>query len=218
MELKLSELDNVNTMNPYEKFDYNSYQQDGLNYWEKSEKKNLETKTKKKKVTFNDILSNMNLVVNKQGVLQFMGPGQQEAQQQQQQPIYQPMYNQEQPVYNQNNIRQVQYQGSQQMNSIPQQNINPEPVDPALKHSYIYNKYFKDYADPNAQKQGPRVPKTIQEYHQMLLDDKIKEIQHKKRVEQIKSKKILFTPAQGAQFNPRNIQASKNNLRSMSFR
>ena len=32
------------------------------------------------------------------------------------------------------------------------------------------------------------------------------------------SKKILFTPAQGAQFNPRNIQASKNNLRSMSFR
>ena len=73
MELNLSELDNTNTMNPYESFDYNSYQQNsGENYWEKP--KEEESEFKKKKVSFNDILSNMNLVVNKQGVLQFMVP------------------------------------------------------------------------------------------------------------------------------------------------
>ena len=74
MELNLTGLDNVNTMNPYDKFDYDSYNQD--NYWEKQQNKEMETK--KKKVSFNDILTNMNLVVNKEGVLQFMKPIQRE--------------------------------------------------------------------------------------------------------------------------------------------
>ena len=48
MELNLSEID---TMNPYDTFDYNSYQQDnGDNYWEKP--KTQESQTKKKKVSF----------------------------------------------------------------------------------------------------------------------------------------------------------------------
>ena len=77
MELKLSELDNVNTQNQYDRFDYNSYQQqNGENYWEKPTTQ--ETQIKKKKVSFNDILSNMSLVVNNQGVLQFMAPNQEQ--------------------------------------------------------------------------------------------------------------------------------------------
>ena len=48
MELNLSELDNSNTMNPYDTFDYKTYEQDSdLNYWEKPKVK--ETLTKKKK-------------------------------------------------------------------------------------------------------------------------------------------------------------------------
>lgn len=230
MELNLSELDNVNTMNPYEKFDHNLYEQNGLNYWENPNQKNKETKNKetkniKKKVSFNDILSNMNLVVNQDGVLQFMAPKQeQDLMYNQQQPIYQePMYKpmyQQQPMYqkqptNNLNVKKVKYEQGHQ--NLPQQNINPEPLDPAVKHSYIYNKYFKDYIDPNANKPSPRVPKTIEEYKRMILEDRIKAIQQKQRIDQIKSKKMFFVSTPGASYNPRNIQASKNNLRSMNF-
>ena len=154
----------------------------------------------------------MNLVVNQQGVLQFMGPKQEE----------EFMYNQQQPVYNSTqqhaynpNIKKVQYQEEYH---VPQQNKNSLPLDPALKHSYIYNKYFKDYSDAGDNKPNPRVPKTIEEYKQMLLNDRIIAIQQKKRIEQIKSKKMLFVVANGVHSNPRNMQATKNNLRSMSFR
>jgi hypothetical protein len=208
MELNITELDNVNTMNPYDTFDYNKFeQQNSANYWENSVKP--ETKEKRKKVSFNDILSNMNLVVNKQGVLQFMVPNQEEILQQ----------NTYQPQYNPNEFSQYsQYQNSEIAPQKQPNRPNQEPLDPSVKHSYIYNKYFKDYADPNAQKPGPRVPKTIEEYHQMLLEDKIKAIEHKKRIDQIKSTKLLFTNTPGSGSNPRNMVASKNNLRMMSFR
>jgi len=214
MELNITELDNVNTMNPYDTFDYNKFeQQNSANYWENSVKP--ETKEKRKKVSFNDILSNMNLVVNKQGVLQFMVPNQEEISQQNE---YQPQHNTNYQ-YNPHEFSQH----SQNLNAriTPQKQPNrpnQEPLDQSVKHSYIYNKYFKDYADPNAQKPGPRVPKTIEEYHQMLLEDKIKAIEHKKRIEQIKSTKLLFTAAPGSGSNPRNMVSSKNNLRMMNFR
>ncbi len=193
MEINFSNLD---TRNPYDTFDYNSYEtQNNNNYWEQNLKKEtVESKPKKKKVSFDDILSNMNLVVNNQGILQYMMPIQQDNQ-------YTQDYNQTQYQYNPNEL-----------------NRKIEPIDPSVKHSYIYNKYFKDYNDQTGQKSGPRVPKTIEEYKQMLLDDKIKTIKHKMMVEQVKSKKMFFTSVPGATSNPRNIQATKNNLRSMNFK
>jgi hypothetical protein len=206
MELNITELDNLNTMNPYDTFNYDTFdKQNTPNYWENTTKN--ENPEKKKKVSFNDILSNMNLVVNNKGVLQFMAPNQQEI----------PQQNNFVPEYNQN----YQYnpnEFSQQNQRIIPQKQNLEPVDPSVKHSYIYNKYFKDYSDPNAKKPEPRVPKTIEEYHQMLLEDKIKAIEHKKRVSQIKSTKMLYTTTPGSNSNPRNMVASKNNLRMMNFR
>lgn len=203
MELNFSELDKVNTMNPYETFDSESYnRQNEINYWEKSQQKN---EVKKKKVSFNDILSNMNLVVNNQGVLQFMTPNFKKNEDiDNNQQNYNNQYDSYQNNLNQNNLSQ-------------NKRIN-EPIDQSIKHSYIYNKYFKDYANSNNEIPVPRVPKTIEEYHQMLLDDKIKAIQHKQRIEQIKSKKMLFTTNPGMTLNPKNIQASKNNLHRMSFR
>jgi hypothetical protein len=234
MELNLTELDNINTMNPYDNFDYNSYNQD--NYWDKQQSQ--ETQSKKKKVSFNDILSNMNLVVNKEGVLQFMTPIKNENPMKPQQNQYQQnQYQQNQ--YQQNQYQQNQYQQNQNQQNKYQQNQNQqnkyqqnqnqqnqnqqnqkknEPLDPNVKHSYIYNKYFKDYVNTNVEKQGPRVPKTIEEYQKMLLEDKIKAIQHKKMVEQVKSKKMLFTTTPDMSLNPKNIQASKNNLRMMNFK
>jgi len=208
MELNLSEMD---TMNPYDTFDYKSYQQNGENYWEKP--KIQETQTKKKKVSFNDILSNMNLVVNKEGVLQFMAPTKEFISQEQNYSSQNNNYN-----YNPNQFDQPNQFNQQPNFRQPPQINNSEPLDPSVKHSYIYNKYFKDYADPNIEKPMVRVPKTMEEYYQMLLDDKKKALEHKLRMEQIKSKKLLFTaPEGGIGVNPRNIVPTKNNLRSMSF-
>jgi hypothetical protein len=218
MELNLSEL---NTMNPYETFDYNSYeQQNGMNYWERPK---VEEKEKRKKVSFDDILSNMNLVVNKQGVLQYMMPNQTET------------YNQEYN-YNTNEFRQQGQQGQkvQQIQQLQGQQTQKalqshyekqvqyekqtQPIDQSVKHSYIYNKYFKDYVNPNAGQQQPRVPKTIEEYHQMLREERMKFLQHRKMIEQVKSTKMMFTSSPNASLDPRNINASKNNLRMMNFR
>jgi len=196
MELNITEYDNVNTINNYD-------HENPINYWEKSIK--TESKEKRKKVSFNDILSNMNLVVNNQGVLQFMVPKQED--------------NSQQNQYNPNNFYQsTQYQTP---NFNPrQQNIRQreEPLEPSIKHSSIYNKYFKDYIDPNMPKLVPkRVPKTLQEYHRMLLEYKIKAIEDKKRIEQIKSTKLMFTSSPESGSNPRNVVASNNNLRRLNF-
>ena len=144
MELNFTEISN--TQNPYENYDsydnssfqnqyqnqnqyqyqnQNQYQEqeqniDSQKYWEQNLTQNKNLQQKKKKVSFTDILNNMNLVVNNQGVLQFMAPVSQVEEQQ---------YSQQQ-----------QYQ-------------TQEPLDPSVKHSFIYNKYFKDYKDVTAQKE-----------------------------------------------------------------
>lgn len=200
MEINFTELNSC---------DNNSYQQNGDNYWEKP--KVEEKQTRRKKVSFNDILSNMNLVVNNQGVLQFMAPNPNEQPQQYQDSPQQQQYqgSLQQQQYYQDSPQQQYYQDSQQ-------NKGSQPIlDQSVKHSYIYNKYFKDYGRENSEKVEPRVPKTIQEYHQMLLEDKIKKNQHRKMIEQVKSKKMIFISDPGS---TRNIQVSTNNLRMMNFR
>jgi hypothetical protein len=206
MELNFSELDNMNNQNPYEKINENDYGVDNNSekYWEQA-KIQKEQQTKKKKVSFNDILSNMNLVVNKKGVLQFM---------QQTQPIMEPQqqdYQYEEQYYQQQQHvpQQRQYAQSQQ-----------KPIEPSVKHSYIYNKYFKDYADVSTPAPEKKVPKTIEEYNKMVYEDRIKRIEERKRIAEIKSTKLMFTTTPDnhiGQSNPRNVQASKNTLRKMSF-
>lgn len=209
MEFKVTELDEGDNSHA---FNY-----EAGNYWENNAS---QTPVKKKKVTFTDILSNMNLVVNENGVLQYMRMNEPPTSQPSSHPSpqYQPPQRDTREIhYNYNyNYNPNEFETGPSTNANSQ--YNQQPIDPSVKHSYIYNKYFKDYNDPNAVKPGPRVPKTIQEYRQMILEDRIKAIQHKKRMEQIKSKKLLFTSVPGAQSNPRNMTASKNSLRSMNFR
>jgi hypothetical protein len=178
MELKFEEVNNLGNQNNLNYEAMNSTGQ--IKYWEQPK---IE---RKKKVTFDDILNNMNLVVTQDGVLQHMRP-----------------ISQEQNQYNQSYEIQPQYQ--------QQPSFKNEQIDPSVKHSYIYNKYFKGYSDENLQPIGPRRPKSIEELKQMLREDKIKEIQQKIRLSQIKSKKMLFTNING-------IHPTKNNLRVMSFK
>ena len=177
-----------------------------LQYWEKNklpESQSKFVKSKKKKVSFDDILSNMNLVVNQNGILQHMSSNPEPVS-----ILKNTDISQQSVPYSKNNINYNQ-------GNIPIQVQKQEPIDPNVKHSYIYNKYFKDYHDVNAHVPLIRVPKTIEEYKQMLLEDKLKSIEQRNRIAQIKSKKLLFTNNVSTQ---RGIPVSNNNnLRNMKF-
>ncbi len=201
MDITFTEYDSNTNLN--QEFNYE-------NYWEQPKAE------KKKKVSFNDILSNMNLVVGKNGVLQQM---------QHQQPIEQ-QYTPEQYVPQQYVPQQYDYEYLPQQN-IPQQQYNQyipqkeQPINPSVKHSYIYNKYFKDYNDNFQQEPEVLVPKTIEEYRQMVQEQRKKILEERIRISQIKSTKLMFTTNQGYNVNnnrPTTIQPTKNNLRSMNFR
>jgi len=110
--------------------------------------------------------------------------------------------------------------GQEQQEQHQQQPIKGKPLEPQVKNSHIYNKYFKDYKDPNAEYvQEVKVPQTIEEYNRMLLEDRIKRIQERNRVAQIKSTKLLFESNNNGFINNGNskIGATKNNLRMMNF-
>lgn len=206
MNIHFSELDT----NEQQNLDYDAYD-NPEKYWDQA------PTIKKKKVSFDDILSNMNLVVNQKGVLQFMQPVQNE-EYYLQQPQYQqppPQYQQPQPQYQQPYQEYVAQQLAQRQQQPPMQAYQQPPIDPSLKNSFLYNKYFKDYKDVATYEPQIRVPKTMEEYKQMLLEDKIKELQQKKRIAEIKSTKLMFTTNVPDQSNI--IRPTRNNLRSMNF-
>jgi hypothetical protein len=146
-------------------------------YWEN----NVVEVKKKKKVTYDDILTSLNLVVAPNGVLQYM--------------------NAKPNTLNDDNNQQ-QYAPQ----SILKNPVTQEKIQPQVKHSYIYNKYFKSYKDVNVTVEEPRKPMTREEYQKMVIDDLIKKRIAQKRVAQIKSKQMAFTN------NNQPIYASRNNL------
>jgi len=214
MNITYSELNDMN-QNPYQNFNYNpniseinnsetknynkseSQNNNSEKYWENPQKQ-INNQSKKKKVSFDDILSNMNIVVNQNGVLQFMQPS----------PALQ------EQIYPNQEYQQPYQQPYQEYVAQQVEKNKQQPLDPAVKNSFLYNKYFKDYKDTTSYKPEVRVPKTMEEYKQMLLEDRIKSIEQKKRISEIKSKKLFFTSNIG---NQGAIQSTKNNLRNMSF-
>ena len=218
MDLNFSELDNIDTINTGAETN---------NYWEQQSKPPAAPQ-KRKKVSFDDILSNMNLVVNKTGVLQRMVPmnnpndeyPQQQQQHQQQYPQHQQQYSQHQQQYSQQHQQQYpqqQQQYYQEYTEQPPNRVNvkkQEPLDPSLKHSYIYNKYFKDYQDATPQAPEVKTPKTKEEYFRMIHEERLRRIQEAHRISQIKSRKLMFTANNTYQ---ENIRTSANKLHKMSF-
>ena len=194
MELKFNEIEEIDS-NYNDDNEKNNLTQP--KYWETQPNQN--NIKRKKRVSFDDILSNMNLVVNKEGVLQTMVPR------------YEEQYVAEN-YYNTNN--NIQY------NIQPEK--NKEPLHPVVKHSYIFNKYFKDYKDTfDVSRPQPKVPKTLEEYKKMVLEERIRQINERKRIAQIKPKNLLFISNPNTSQNLNHvpcIRASKNNLRSMNFK
>lgn len=194
MDLTFSEIDNNDGGFPNESYaNMNSDR-----YWEAPPTPvQPAVKPEKKRVSFDDIMRNMNLVVSKTGVLQSIRPQEQQLlDQQQYPPQHQQQYLQQQP----NPAVQVQKQN---------------PLDPSVKHSYIYNKYFKDYQCAAPAEPEIKVPKTKEEYFRMVAEERKRQIEEKIRISQIKSTKLMFTTNAGPQGT---VQASRNTLRKLSFR
>ena len=152
-----------------------------VNYWSNANTDttiNTNTVNKKPKVSYDDILSSLNMVVSN-GVLQFAKPTNSPSQQ----------YIEEKP--------QQQKQQKQQ-----QQKKTVTIAEPRFlpQNDYITNKYFKNYQQQDQNVEERRIPKTKEEYRQMLIEDYIKRQEAQRRISQIKSRKLLF--------DTRNIQIS----------
>ena len=89
-----------------------------------------------------------------------------------------------QPNYQGNEVNQIQNQNKIQPNY--------QSLDPRIKNSPIYNKYFKNYKDPNEVKL-PEKPLTPQELRIKIIKHNIEVQQAKKRLAQIKSKKMFYS-------------------------
>jgi hypothetical protein len=210
MDLNFSELDNIDTINAAG---------EPNNYWEKQSKPATAPK-KKKKISFDDILSNMNLVVNKTGVLQSMAlvnNTQNEEYPQHQQQQYPQHQQQQYPQHQQQQYPQHQQQYYQEYNEQPPNKTivkKQDPLDPSLKHSYIFNKYFKDYQDAAPPAPEVKTPKTKEEYFRMIHEERLRRIQEAQRISQIKSRKLMFTANNTYQ---ENIRTTANKLHKMNF-
>jgi len=137
---------------------------------------------KKPKVTYDDILNSLNLKVNN-GKLEYI----------QQQTIPNTHYDQFKTCYKKQCLKQQQ---------LPSEN----------KNSYIYNKYFKDYNDPTiGEQEQESIYITPQEYKKRVILEIIRRREERKRISEIKSKKLLF--ARNNMAAPTN--ASPNNLNKL---
>ena len=162
MELSFSEIDengdNINVND--ESITNRTY-----NYWEQPNMVK-EAGHKNKRVTFDNILTNMNLVVNSSGVLQSMTSLNSQQ--------HDDQYQTQQDYINQTTNSDIKVK-------------KREPLDPSVKKSFIYNKYFKDYQDAVPVAPKILVPKTKEEYYQMLRDERTRRVQEQYRISQIKS-------------------------------
>ena len=134
-----------------------------------NEKNTHNTNTKKPKISYQDILSSMGTVVIN-GKLEFVRKNNNNNLQQ----------NSEFTPENSNN-----QQKKVVVNNLPQQ-IN--------KNSYIYNKHFKNYKEPQLAQyiEEPIVPMTKKEFARQLIVNRINDINQRNRIAEIKSTKLMF--------------------------
>ena len=134
-----------------------------------NEKNIHKTNVKKPKISYQDILSSMGTVVIN-GKLEFERKNNNNNLQQ----------NSEFTTENSNKQHKKVV-----VNNLPQQ-IN--------KNSYIYNKHFKNYKEPQITQyiEEPIVPMTKKEFARQLIINRINDINERNRIAEIKSTKLMF--------------------------
>ena len=173
------------------------------NYWETP----IHTTVEKKTMTYDDILSSLNLVVSSDGVLKKMSSKNINSGDffNSNSNNIQPSSGNIQPTSGNHESRESNGFRPAQFRPPSSQNKKvkiDKRIDPGLKNSAIYNKYFKGYKDI-ADDIVPRRPLTQQELKKQLIEERIMALYQKKRVAHIKSKQLSFTSELGP-IRPRN--------------
>lgn len=144
---------------------------------------NTQEVIQKKNITYDDILNSMNVRVEN-GVLKFAidKNNLQQSNKKDENIINTKEYQNQQQIYSQNvndtrNIKEVKI---------------TQPVEPEIKNSWIYNKYFKDYKDQNIEPER-KIPKTKQEYKEMVVRNYLDKLNAIKNANQSKGKNLLFS-------------------------
>lgn len=167
------------------------------NYWHKNNEQSNNNSSKNtssmKPLTYDDILNSLNLKA-KDGNLEFI-----------EKPHKQPV-----TVKKQN----VTFDPSTLFNNLNvNANVNVKKDVPVAqvsgvdKNSYIYNKYFKDYKDESSVEE-PKKPMTREEY----IQEYNRRIYEKRRIEQIKSKKLMFSRGNDVNISISNPNHNLNKL------
>lgn len=135
------------------------------------------TEKQKKRISYDDILSSMNTVVIN-GKLEFINKDK--------------LNN---IVENNNPYQNAPIKKRVTFNEPRQQQYQQQPMQQVNKSSYIYNKFFKDYKDPNQNQYldlEEQRPLTKKELINQIIINRIKEVNERNRISQIKSTKLLF--------------------------
>ena len=171
------------------------------NYWHKNnEQINNVSKNNvsMKPLTYDDILNSLNLKA-KDGNLEFI------EKQNKQQPVTVKKQNVTfDPSILLNNLNKNQ---NQNVNVKKHQEVPVPQLHSSDKNSYIYNKYFKDYKDESVADE-PKKPMTREEY----IQEYNRRIYEKRRIEQIKSKKLMFSRGNDVNISISNPQHNLNKL------
>jgi hypothetical protein len=86
---------------------------------------------------------------------------------------------------------------------------NNAPVEPSVKNSWIYNKYFKDYKGVQENKED-EIPLTKEQIREKKIKQYIEYVNARKRAAQVKSTKMLFSNNSVQQID---INTSQNNAK-----
>jgi hypothetical protein len=92
----------------------------------------------------------------------------------------------------------------------PLKNAKPVniPIPQEITNSYIYNKFFKKYKSADVV-ETPQVPLTKEEYIKSKIKKHNERVAAQKRIEQIKSKKLLFVSGNNTVNNIINTKTNK---------
>jgi len=177
MELTFTELDNIDDSNKtyynnvITKTNTNTIPIASNNNINQSSFQKNNSKPKKKTISYDDILSSMNTIVI-DGKLEFIRKD-----------TLQNIVENQQQKLSLNN-KKVSF------NKIPPENNNQSQID---KSSYIYNKFFKGYKEPNQNlNEEVKQPLTKKELINLLIINKINAINERNRIAEIKSTKLMF--------------------------
>jgi hypothetical protein len=137
-----------------------------------------EKRNKKKSISYDDILSSMNTVVI-DGKLEF--------------------------IRNDSGIRNQELQ-QEPLKRVVKINEPPRPtqINPNVKNSYIFNKYFKDYKEPD-NIESLQKPLSKEELMREIIINSVNRHNEKIRISQIKSTKLLFNTNNRPAVRPRII-------------